>query len=78
MNRKYYFQGMNGISLILLTFCPLGNSDHAVVLMSTAFPTHSKGEAPFHRIVYEFSRANWDGFRDHLNDVSWEGTFELL
>ena len=55
----------------------MGNSDHAVVSVYTAFPTHSQRDAPFHRIVYEFSRANSDGLRDHLKDVPWEDTFKL-
>ena len=26
----------------------------------------------FHRIAYDYSRGDWDGFRDHLRDVPWE------
>ena len=33
------------------------------------FPSNSKRDAPFHRIVYDYSRADWEGFRDHLRDV---------
>ena len=25
-----------------------------------------------HQIAYDFSRADWDGLRDHLRDVPWE------
>ena len=36
-------------------------------------PTNSKRNAPFHRIAYDYSRAEWDGLRDHwrisLNSV---------
>ena len=31
----------------------------------------------FHCIAYGYSRANWDGFRDHLGDVPWEDSFKL-
>ena len=44
-----------------MAFSPLGNSDHA----------------PFHRIAYDYSRAYWDGLRDHLRDVPWEDIFKL-
>ena len=31
----------------------------------------------FHRIAYDYSRADWDGLRDHLRDVLWEDIFKL-
>ena len=35
-------------------------------------------DAPFHRIAYDdYSRADWDGFHDHLKDVLWEDVFKL-
>ena len=36
------------------------NSDHVVVSVSIDFPTKSQQEAPFHRITYDYSRADWD------------------
>ena len=33
--------------------------------------------APFHRIAYDYSRADWDGLLDHLRDVPWEDIFKL-
>ena len=59
-----------------MAFPPLGNSDH-VVSVSIDFPTNSQQDAPFHRIAYDYSRADWDGLRDHLRDVSWEDIFKL-
>ena len=56
---------------------PLGNSDHVVVSVSIDFPSNSKREALFQRIAYDYSRANWDGLRDHLRDVLWEDIFKL-
>ena len=31
----------------------------------------------FHRINYDYSRADWDGLNDHLRDVPWEDIFKL-
>ena len=58
-----------------MAFPPLGNSDH-VVSVSIDFPTNSQQDAPFHRIAYDYSRADWDGLRDHLRDVPWEDIFK--
>ena len=46
---------------------PLGNSDHIVVSVSIDFPSKSQQDAPFHRIAYDYSRADWDSFHDHLS-----------
>ena len=59
-----------------MAFPPLGNSDH-VVSVSIDFPSNSQRDAPFHRIAYDYSRADWDGLRDHLRDVPWEDIFKL-
>ena len=61
-----------------MAFPPLGNSDHVVVSVSIDFPTNSQQDSPFHRIAYDYSRADWDGLRDHLRDVPWEDIFKLL
>ena len=34
-------------------------------------------DAPFHRIAYDYSQADWDGLCDHLRDVPWEYIFQL-
>ena len=60
-----------------MAFPPLGNSDHVVVSVSVDFPTNSQQDAPFHRIAYDYSRADCDGLRDHLRDVPWEDIFKL-
>ena len=59
-----------------MAFPPLGNSDH-VVSVSIDFPTNSQWDAPFHRIAYDYSRADWDGLHDHLRDVPWEDILKL-
>ena len=60
-----------------MAFPSLGNSDHVFVSVSIDFPTNSQQDAPFHRISYYYSRADWDGLRDHLRDVPWEDIFKL-
>ena len=60
-----------------MAFAPLGNSDHVVVSVSIDFPTNSQQDAPFHRIAYDYSLADWDGLREHLRDVPWENIFKL-
>ena len=45
--------------------------------VSIDFPSNSQRDAPFHRIAYDYSRADWDGLRDHLRDVPWEELFKL-
>ena len=60
-----------------MAFPPLGNSDHVVVSVSIDFPINSKQDTPFHRMAYDYSRADWDGLRDHLRDVSWEDILKL-
>ena len=60
-----------------MAFPPLENSDHVVVSVSIDFPTYSERDAPFHRIAYDYYRADWDGLCDHLRDVPWEDIFKL-
>ena len=55
----------------------LGNSDHVVVSVSIDFPINLKQDTPFYRVAYDYSRADWDGLRDHLRDVPWEDIFKL-
>ena len=61
-----------------MAFPPLGNSDHVVVSVSMDFPTNSQQDAPFHRIAYDYSHADWDGLHDHLRDVSWRISLNLV
>ena len=60
-----------------MAFPQLGNSDHVVASVSIDFPINSKQDTPFHRVAYDYSRADWDGLRDHLRDVPWEDIFKL-
>ena len=49
-----------------MAFPPLGNSDHVVVSVSIDFPVNSKQDTAFHRMAYYYSRADWDGLRNHF------------
>ena len=60
-----------------MAFPPLENFDHVVVSVSIDFPSNSQRDAPFHRIAYDYSRADWDGLCDHLRDLPWEDVFKL-
>ena len=60
-----------------MAFPPLANSDHVAVSVSIDFANNSQQDAPFHHIAYDYSRADWDGLRDHLRDVPWEDIFKL-
>ena len=56
----------------------LGNSGPVVVSVSIHFPVNSKRDTTFHRIAYDYSRADWDGLRDHLRDVPWRISLNLV
>ena len=60
-----------------MAFPPLGISDHVVVSVSNDFPTNSKQDAPFHHVAQDYSRADWNGLRDHLRDAPWEDILKL-
>ena len=61
-----------------MAFPRLGNSVHVVVSVSIEFPSSSQWGAPFHRIVYDYSCADWNSLCDHLRDVPWEDFFKLI
>ena len=48
-----------------------------MLLSQFPFPINSKQDTPFHCVAYDYSRADWDGLRDHLRDVPWEDIFKL-
>ena len=41
------------------------------------FQQTQKWDAPFHRMAYVYSRADWDGLCHHLRDGPWENIFKL-
>ena len=60
-----------------MAFPPSGNSHDVVVSVSIDFPSNCQRDRPFHSIVYDYSRDNWDGLRDHLRDIPCEDIFKL-
>ena len=60
-----------------MAFLPLGNSDHVFVSVSIYFPSNTQRDASFHHIAHDYSRADWDGLRDHWRDVPCEDIFKL-
>ena len=50
---------------------------HVIVSVSIDFPSNSQREGPFHRVAYDYPLSDWDGLRDHLEDVTWEDIFKL-
>ena len=59
-----------------MAFPSLENPDH-VDSVSIDFPKISKRDPPFHCRAYDYSRADWDGLREYLRDISWEDIFKL-
>ena len=53
-----------------MDFPLLGNSDHVVVSVAIDVSSNSQRDAAFHRIAYDYSRADWDGLRNHLRDIA--------
>ena len=58
-----------------VAFPTMWNSDHVFLSVSTDFPSNSQQDAPFHRIAYDYSCAEWDSLCDHLRYILWEGIF---
>ena len=58
-------------------FPPLENSDHVNVLVFVNFPSNLQWDALFHYRADNYSRADWDGLRDHFRDVPLEDIFKL-
>ena len=54
----------------------LGKSDHMVISVDVQFVFKSTNEHPYHRTVYSYRKADWDGFRGHLTGVSWLDIFK--
>ena len=55
---------------------PLGKSDHVVVGVDVNYLVKANNEHPYHRTVYSYNKADWDGFRDLLRNVPWVDIFK--
>ena len=62
---------------ITVAFPPFRNFNQVVVSVFIDFPSYSQWDASFHRIAYDYSRADWDGLRDYLRDVPLEDILKL-
>ena len=61
----------NPDSCTVASHSPLGKSDHKVVSVDVKFVVKSTNEHPYPGTLYSYSKADWDGLRDHLRDVPW-------
>ena len=64
-------------NIAVLQWLSLHWENHIAVPVSIDSPSNPHWDAPFHRIVYDYSCAGWDGPLDHLRDVPWENIFKL-
>ena len=55
---SYLFISSNSSICSTMAFHPLGNFDHVGVSISIYFPINSKQDAPFHRVAYDYFRAD--------------------
>ena len=54
---------------------PLGTSDHFVVSVKIDAKSEISTDAPFHRTVFRYSKADWDSFRSFMADASLSHIF---
>ena len=72
------FLCFNPDSCTVASHPPLGKCDDTVVSIDVKFVVKSINEHPRHRTVYSYSKADWDGLRDHLRDVPWLDIFNPI
>ena len=72
-----FLLGSQTVILIVLLFWISFFLLHFVVSVSIDFPSNSQRDAPFHRIAYDYSCADWDSLHDLLRDLPWEDIFKL-
>ena len=57
-----------------MTFPPLGNSDHGVVLFPLIFHQIHRRMRHFIALALGYFHADWHSLHDHLRDVPWYDT----
>ena len=62
---------------VLKVLPPIGNSDHSIVSVSVSYSSPSTTFQPFHLTVFQFGKADWDGFQCFLADVPWSLVLSL-
>ena len=55
---------------------PLGSSDHSVVSVKVLSKCKASSDVPFHRSVFRYAKADWDGFRSFLADIPLNSIFK--
>ena len=55
---------------------PLGSSDHCLVQVEVQAKCSVTPDAPFHRKVFRYSKADWDGFRSFITDIPLSNIFK--
>lgn len=48
---------------------PLGSSDHSAALVKILYECKESPDVPFHRAIYWYARADWDGFRSSILEL---------
>ena len=71
------FLSSNASICSTMAFSPLGILIMLLSQFQLTFQLIHNRMPTFHRIAYDYSRADWDGLRDHLRDVPWEDIFKL-
>ena len=72
-----FFISSNASIFSTTTFPPFRNSDHVAVSVCIGFPSNSKQDVRFHRISYDYSRADWDDLCDYLRNVPWKDILQF-
>lgn len=72
---------------LYLTTCPdlctatvsshFGRSDHCMVSVVIDVQCKQSTDVPFHRTVYRYSKADWDGFRSFIADAPLNYIFKF-
>ena len=55
---------------------PLGSSDHCLIQVKVEAKCSVTPDAPFHRKVYRYSKADWDGFRSYISEIPVSDIFK--
>ena len=70
---KYHFLHGRKISQFPIIMCIACDYFNRFLIISPDYNVH----VHVHRVAYDYSRADWDGLRDHLRNVPWEDIFKL-
>ena len=57
---------------------PLGSSDHCLIQVKVEAKCSVTPDAPFHRKVFRYSKADWDGFRSYISEIPVSDIFKNM